>query len=58
MLGTPYFSYAFIKLGKIIIFKNYNKIAYTYVVFKIVGNYFFNLKVVNEKEPWALFTVA
>ena len=32
MLGTPYFTYALIKLGKIIIFLNYYKITYTYKV--------------------------
>ena len=57
MLGTPCFTYALIKLGKTIIFLNYYKITYNYVVFEIVGNYFFYLKVGNEKEPWALFPV-
>ena len=58
MLGTPYLTYASFKVGKIIIFFNYYKITYTYVVFEIVGNYFFYLKVGYEKGPWALFPVA
>ena len=58
MLGTPYLTYALFKVGKIMIFLNYYNFTYTYVVFEIVGNYFFYLKVGYEKEPWALFPVA
>jgi len=58
MLGTPYQTYALFKVGKIIIFQNYYNFTYTYVIFEIVGNFFFYLKVGNEKEPWASFPVA
>jgi hypothetical protein len=58
MLGTPYLTYALFKVGKIIVFVNYYNFTYTYVVFEIVGNFFYPHGDPRLTLGWPPFPVA